>query len=126
MAVKKSEREIDRQIGARVRQIRLLRRMTQTELGDAVDLTFQQIQKYENGANRIGGSRLWQFCHIFDVPITYFFEDIKQQPKKNHLATLLEQPETIKLVRNYHAIKDEEVRKGAYALLHGLAKSKDM
>lgn len=125
---KKQDREIDQHVGARVKQIRMLRNLSQTELGDQVGITFQQIQKCENGSNRIGSSRLWQFSQILDVPVSYFFEGLEGKPakpqRKDRHALAMEQPETIKLVRNYYAIKDDEVRETAYVLIDKLAKSK--
>ena len=64
----------DRHVGARVRMRRLMLDMTQTELGDGLGLTFQQVQKYEKGSNRIGASRLQHIAEILQVPISFFFE----------------------------------------------------
>jgi transcriptional regulator with XRE-family HTH domain len=65
---------IDRHVGSRVRMQRLLLGMSQTELGDALGLSFQQVQKYEKGTNRIGASRLQHICQILKVPMSFFFE----------------------------------------------------
>lgn len=70
----KGPQPTDRHVGARVRMRRLMVGMTQTALGDAVDLTFQQIQKYEKGTNRITASRMQQFARVLDVPMSFFFE----------------------------------------------------
>ncbi len=67
---------VDIHVGKRIKTLRKLRRMSQVALADAVGLTFQQIQKYERGANRIGASRLFEFSQILDVPVTYFFDDM--------------------------------------------------
>ncbi len=67
---------IDVHVGARVRMRRTLFGMTQTKLGDALGLTFQQVQKYERGANRIGSSRLFDLARVLDVPVEFFFEEI--------------------------------------------------
>lgn len=67
---------IDVHVGQRLKLVRKHSKKSQSKLGDAVGLTFQQIQKYEKGANRIGASRLFEFSQIFDVPISYFFDDI--------------------------------------------------
>ena len=72
----KSPHPIDAHVGGRVKLRRKLMGMSQTKLGDAVNLTFQQIQKYERGANRMGGSRLYQFALLLDVPISFFFDDM--------------------------------------------------
>ena len=67
---------VDVHVGGRVRQRRLLLGMSKTNLGDALGLTFQQVQKYERGANRIGSSRLFELSQILDVPVEFFFEDM--------------------------------------------------
>src|SRR5262252_3005385 len=71
---KKAPNPIDQHVGRRVRMRRLMLAMSQEKLGDALGLTFQQVQKYEKGANRIGASRLEQISHILQVPIEFFFE----------------------------------------------------
>ena len=78
---------VDVHVGARVRARRTLLGMTQTDLGDAAGLTFQQIQKYERGTNRISASRLFKLCQVLDVPVNFFFEGISpkvtaRSPKK--------------------------------------------
>src|SRR5579883_2782253 len=67
---------VDVHVGARVRLRRTLLGMSQEKLGEAIGLTFQQVQKYERGANRIGASRLWDMSRILNCPISYFFEEI--------------------------------------------------
>src|SRR3982750_1795865 len=74
MMAKKAPNPTDKHVGARVRMRRMMLGMSQEKLGDALDLTFQQVQKYEKGANRIGASRLQQISHILQVPISFFFE----------------------------------------------------
>jgi transcriptional regulator with XRE-family HTH domain len=105
--------------------------MTQTGLGDAIGLTFQQIQKYERGANRISASRLCDLAQVLDVPIEYFFEDMppevaaispatKRRGKAKKLPMDELDPmvkrETLELVRAYYKIDDANVRKGVYQL----------
>jgi transcriptional regulator with XRE-family HTH domain len=70
----KSPNPTDKHVGARVRMRRLMCDMSQTELGDALGITFQQVQKYEKGTNRIGASRLQHIAHILQVPVPFFFE----------------------------------------------------
>jgi transcriptional regulator with XRE-family HTH domain len=67
---------IDVHVGARVRLRRTLLGMSQEKLGEAIGLTFQQVQKYERGANRIGASRLWHVSRVLDVPVSFFFDDM--------------------------------------------------
>src|SRR5262245_48481625 len=71
---KKAPNPIDQHVGSRVRMRRLMLAMSQEKLGDALGLTFQQVQKYEKGTNRIGASRLQQISHILQVPVAFFFE----------------------------------------------------
>ncbi|MBT7504712.1 MAG: helix-turn-helix transcriptional regulator, partial [Rhodospirillales bacterium] len=70
---------VDIHVGARVRLRRTLLGISQERLGDAVGLTFQQIQKYERGANRIGASRIYELSRILDVPVSFFFEDMPDE-----------------------------------------------
>src|SRR5690349_23097057 len=70
---------VDVHVGSRVRLRRTLLGMSQEKLGDALGLTFQQVQKYERGANRIGASRLFDLSRVLDVPVSFFFDDIKAE-----------------------------------------------
>jgi transcriptional regulator with XRE-family HTH domain len=116
---------VDVHVGGRVKQRRVLLGMTQTGLGDAIGLTFQQVQKYERGANRIGASRLLALTQALDVSIDYFFEDMptavaaispatKRRGKAKKLPRYEFDPmvkrETLKLVRAYYKIEDANVR----------------
>src|SRR5437899_12191963 len=74
VATKKVPNPVDKHVGSRVRMRRQMLAMSQEKLGAALGLTFQQVQKYEKGANRIGASRLQQMSHILQVPVTFFFE----------------------------------------------------
>jgi transcriptional regulator with XRE-family HTH domain len=74
MMAKKAPNPVDRHVGSRVRMRRMMLSMSQEKLGDALGLTFQQVQKYEKGTNRIGASRLQQISHILQVPVAFFFE----------------------------------------------------
>src|SRR6201991_3320337 len=71
---KKAPNPIDKHVGSRVRMRRMMLGMSQEKLGAALGLTFQQVQKYEKGSNRIGASRLQQIAHILQVPVAFFFE----------------------------------------------------
>ncbi len=132
---------VDVHVGSRVRLRRTMLGMSQEKLGDAVGLTFQQIQKYERGANRIGSSRLYQFSHILGVPVAFFFGDMPSEalentPKPaiagmsdNDQAGLDQDPmsrqETLELVRGYYRIQDPKVRKKLYELLRSMANLPD-
>jgi transcriptional regulator with XRE-family HTH domain len=78
MAPRKQPNPIDVHVGSRLKLRRTMMGMTQEKLGDALGVTFQQVQKYEKGANRIGASRLQEIAKILDVPVSFFFEDAKQ------------------------------------------------
>src|SRR5690349_17989111 len=80
MMAKKAPNPTDKHVGARVRMRRMMMSMSQEKLGDALGLTFQQVQKYEKGANRIGASRLQQIAHILQVPVSFFFEGAPSAP----------------------------------------------
>ena len=130
---------VDIHVGSRVRLRRTLLGLSQEKLGDAVGLTFQQIQKYERGANRIGASRLFQLCHILDVPISFFFDEmpaglkttegqvargLSEQEQKTMELDPLARRETLELVRAYYRISDPRVRKRLFELTKSLANSK--
>ncbi len=122
---------VDVHAGARLKQRRKLLGITQTNLGDAIGLTFQQVQKYERGANRISASRLCELSRVLDVPIIYFFEGMppefaaispatKRRGKAKKLPSYALDPmakrETLELVRAYYKIEDAGVRKGVSQL----------
>ena len=125
---------VDIHVGARVRQRRKLLGWSQTGLGDALGLTFQQVQKYESGRNRIGSSRLFKLSQVFDVSVNHFFEDIPadvaasspangrgraKKPSRYELDPMVKR-ETLELVRAYYKIEDVGVRKGVYLLIKGV------
>ncbi len=111
-------RPVDVHVGGRVRDRRTLIGMSQTELGKHVGVTFQQIQKYENGMNRIGAGRLWRFSLILGRPISWFFEGIGEQKRKGD--DLLAKQETLQLVR-YLSACDPDVQKHVAAMIHAVA-----
>ncbi len=121
---------VDVHVGARVRMRRTLLGMTQTDLGDALGLAFQQVQKYERGTNRIGSSRLYDLTRVLDVSIEHFFEDMPadvaasssakgrgkaKEPPGYELDPMVKR-ETLELVRAYYKIEDAGIRKGVYEL----------
>ena len=127
---------VDIHVGSRVRLRRTLLGLSQEKLGDAVGLTFQQIQKYERGANRIGASRLFQLSNILDVPIMFFFDEMPRGLKTAEAQVIrglqeLEQKtleldplarrETLELVRAYYKITNPKVRKRLFELTKSLA-----
>ena len=76
----KSPSPVDKHVGSRVRMRRMMLDMSQTTLGNALGITFQQVQKYEKGINRISASRLHQVCHTLQVPVSFFFEEMLDVP----------------------------------------------
>ncbi len=110
---------IDVYVGARVRQRRVLLGMNQTKLGDALGMSFQQVQKYENGKNRISASKLFKLSQVLDVSIEYFFDDMPPVVAASSMIT----QETLKLVRAYYEIEDAKIRKHVYELTKTLAAS---
>jgi transcriptional regulator with XRE-family HTH domain len=84
-------RDIDAQIGERIREARHAQGMSQTLLADQVGITFQQVQKYEKGANRVSAARLFDIAHVLGMPITYFFEGaepfVKRVQRRKSRAT---------------------------------------
>ena len=129
---------IDAIVGARVRQRRTLLGMSQEKLGEAVGLTFQQVQKYERGTNRISASRLFGMARVLEVPVSYFFDDIQdpgseaaraqgdvgQGPdgavSEGRSTEPLAKRETLELVRAYYRIRDPQARRGILALATAL------
>ncbi len=132
---------IDAHVGARLRQCRRLLGMSQTTLGDALGLSFQQVQKYENGTNRITAGRLFALSQMLDVPVEYFFDDMpaevaasspaqgggKAKKPPSYEADPMAKLETLKLVRAYYKITDPEIRKQLFEMTKTLeaATSKD-
>ncbi len=111
-------RPVDVHVGGRVKARRALIGMSQEELGNHVGLTLQQIQKYENGMNRIAASRLWRFSLILERPISWFFEGIGERKRKGD--DLLAKRETLQLVR-YLLACDPDVQKHLAAVINALA-----
>jgi transcriptional regulator with XRE-family HTH domain len=89
---KKTPNPIDKHVGSRVRMRRMMLSMSQEKLGDALGLTFQQVQKYEKGTNRIGASRLQQISNILQVPVSFFFEGAPQLPGHHASGGMSEAP----------------------------------
>lgn len=131
---------MDIHAGSKLRARRLLLGMSQEALGNKVGVTFQQVQKYERGTNRLSVSRLYEMSKALEVPVDYFFDgfsdNAKQaqpgfadneqdgfEPENASEADLMSRRETIKLVRAYYAIKDESLRKQVLSMARALGKS---
>lgn len=107
---------VDVHVGKRVRHRRWLIGMTQQQLAEQVGIKFQQIQKYETGANRISASRLWDIAEALDVPVSFFFEGLEDTQKseggkKSVPADLMGDKEALDLVRSYYAIPENQRRR---------------
>jgi len=131
-------RPVDVHVGRRLRLRRTLLGISQERLAESVNLTFQQIQKYERGANRMGASRLYELSGILDVPIAYFFDDMPKDVQSTRGAFArgmsdqaqakmdsdpLTRRETLELVRAYYKIANPSVRKRLYELIRSIGKS---
>ncbi len=132
---------VDIHVGSRVRMRRTLLGMSQEKLGDALALTFQQVQKYERGANRVGASRLFEISQILDVPVSFFFEEMPAETvsQASPAASVsgvaesseeferdpLAKRETLELVRAYYRISDPRVRKRVFELTKAVASGGD-
>ncbi len=112
---------IDVHVGSRVRLRRTLLGMNQTQLGEKLGITFQQIQKYERGGNRISASRLYQMSRILDVPVSFFFDDLDGGAGARSPDDILIIRETLELVRAYYRIGDLAVREGLRKLTEAMA-----
>ncbi|WP_424140563.1 helix-turn-helix domain-containing protein [Roseomonas chloroacetimidivorans] len=126
---------IDVHVGSRVRQRRTLLGMSQEKLGEGLGLTFQQVQKYERGVNRIGASRLFDLARVLDVPISFFFDDMPEsagsrapgscsglyEAQGSLEGDTLRKRETLELVRAYYRITEPAVRKRVFDLIKSLA-----
>lgn len=124
---------IDAHVGSRVRLRRTILGISQGKLAKTVDLTFQQIQKYERGSNRIGASRLYQLSQALDVPVSFFYDEmpenaqdfvsgITKDPKELFQQDQLARRETLELVRAYYKIPDPAVRRRMLGLAKALGK----
>lgn len=127
----KAPNDVDRQVGSRVRMRRLLLGMSQEKLGDALGLTFQQVQKYEKGTNRISASRLQQIAQVLGVTIDFLYGDagraeppqgVADEPSPAYEAELLTS-DSLKLLRAYRQIKDRRVRRRLVDLAQTLAEN---
>ena len=118
---------VDLYVGARIRARRLLIGMNQETLARKLELTFQQVQKYEGGANRVSASRLAETAEILGMPISYFFTDLPSpdadpNAPKNRQRDLMHEPESLELIRLYYAISDQDVRRQFLDMVKTVAK----
>src|SRR5918997_4134780 len=119
---------VDVHVGARIRTRRLLLGMNQEALATALGLTFQQVQKYEGGSNRVSASRLAQMAEILGVSVAYFFNDLEAAGKvvtsdEAEIRDLMQRPEAIELIRWYYAIADSGVRQQFLEMVKAVAEA---
>lgn len=136
MLVKKSPNPIDVHVGSRVRMRRMMVGMSQEKLGEALGLTFQQIQKYEKGSNRIGASRLHQIATALGVQIEFFYEGappaagmttegFAEDPNPPYMTDFLSTSDGLQLMRAFVRVRDARVRKRVVDLVEALAEADD-
>lgn len=125
---------VDIHVGARIRLRRTLLGMSQEKLGEAIGLTFQQVQKYERGANRVGASRLYDLSRVLEVPVSFFFDDMPEEVSSisvHERREMSESPdpfdndpmnrrETLELVRAYYRIVEPNQRKKVFELVKSM------
>jgi transcriptional regulator with XRE-family HTH domain len=134
---KKAPNPVDKHVGSRVRMRRMMLSMSQEKLGDALGLTFQQVQKYEKGTNRIGASRLQQIAHILEVPVAFFFEGapefgvpapqpgMSEAPSPTYVSDFLATSDGLALTKAFMRIRDAKLRRRIVDLVEHIAKDRD-
>ncbi len=133
MIAKKAPNPIDKHVGSRVRMRRMMLGMSQEKLGNALGLTFQQVQKYEKGTNRIGASRLQQIAHIVQVPVSFFFEGapsvpglgrhdgMGEAPSPAYVSDFLATSDGLALTKAFTRIGDSKLRRRIVDLVEQIA-----
>src|SRR3984885_5230219 len=133
MIAKKAPNPIDKHVGSRVRMRRMMLSMSQEKLGDALGLTFQQVQKYEKGTNRIGASRLQHISDILQVPVTFFFEGaphvagmpaptgLHETPSPVYVSDFLATSDGLSLTKAFMRIKQPKLRRSIVELVQQIA-----
>ena len=133
---KKKPNPVDTHVGSRVRLRRTMLGMSQEKLGEALGITFQQIQKYEKGSNRIGASRLQRITEVLNVPVSFFFEDVPGTATAEHgglsepsgsdyVVDFLSTSEGLQLNRAFVKISDPKVRRRIIDLVRSLGENAD-
>jgi transcriptional regulator with XRE-family HTH domain len=129
--MKKSTNTVDKEIGSRVRMRRMLVGMSQEKLGELLGLTFQQVQKYEKGTNRISVSRLLDIANVLGVGIDYFYGGLKgekaaaggfaEEPAPPFVSSFMSTPEGLQLMRSFTQIKNAKLRRSIVQLVNAMA-----
>ena len=137
MLAKKAPNPTDKHVGSRVRMRRMMLGMSQEKLGDALGLTFQQVQKYEKGTNRIGASRLQQISHILQVSVSFFFEGapsaqtlsksdgMGEAPSPAYVSDFLATSDGLALTKAFMRIKDAKLRRRIVDLVEQMVGESD-
>ena len=132
MSTKKAPNPTYKHVGSRVRMRRMMLGMSQEKLGDALGLTFQQVQKYEKGTNRIGASRVQQIAHILQVPVSFFFEGgpstgggradgMAEAPSPAYVSEFLSTSDGLALTKAFMRIEDAKLRRRIVDLVEQIA-----
>jgi transcriptional regulator with XRE-family HTH domain len=126
---------IDEHVGTQLRQRRSLLGLSQEKLAEQVGITFQQIQKYENGANRVSASRLYEFSKVLDIPVNFFFDNLgsnenapimglsDKEQAGFEVEDILKRKETLELIRVYYTIENPKLRKDLFKLVKSMAEN---
>ena len=132
---KKTPNPTDQHVGARVRMRRIMLAMSQEKLGAALNLTFQQVQKYERGTNRIGAGRLQQLSHVLQVPVEFFFEGApnasaphgsnKSEPWMAQIDDFVSNPDGLRLIEAFMRIDNAALRRRIVMLVQEIAADDD-
>jgi transcriptional regulator with XRE-family HTH domain len=131
---KKSPNPIDKHVGSRVRMRRMMIDMSQEKLGERLGITFQQIQKYEKGTNRIGASRLQQISTVLSVPVAFFFEGapvpdgptaFSDVPSPAYVSDFLATSDGLALTKAFMKVRDPKVRRRIVELVEAIASEED-
>ncbi|MEM6383357.1 MAG: helix-turn-helix transcriptional regulator [Pseudomonadota bacterium] len=133
MANNRAPNPIDAHVGARLRMRRMMLSISQERLGEALGVSFQQVQKYEKGTNRIGAGRLQEVAHHLQVPISYFYDEMPGAQKQtgfaetgvSYVSDLLTTSDGVDLTRAFLKIKDAKVRRRVVDLVKAIADQED-
>ncbi len=118
----KQTTDVDRLVGLRITALRKARGLSQTALGTAVGVTFQQVQKYEKGQNRVGAGRLREISRLLEVPVSAFFEEDDAGGTQSEVFGFLSAHGAIELLQAYALIEDDQLRRDVLAIVRTAAK----
>lgn len=113
----------DLELGHRIRLRRVEQQMSQAELGDALGVSFQQVQKYEKGVNRVGAARLVTIAKVLDVPMSFFYGEDNAKQRDVESLLFLDSSFSLRLLRAYSAIKDQDTQRRFVSLMEAVAAS---